>query len=124
MNHRTVSVSAAPYDGYPLDRMLESLACLGATHVEPAYVAGYTERFNEFAFAEGQAAEYEAALRRHGIRCHAVSAHLDLGRSDAVEAFKRRMDFARRLGARVINTFTAKRRRTKQFYANVEPLAR
>jgi sugar phosphate isomerase/epimerase len=124
MKHRTLSVSAAPYDGYPLDRMLESLARLGATHVEPAHVPGYTERFDESVFAEGKAAEYEAALHRHGIRCHAVSAHMDLGRADAVEAFKRRMDFARRLGARVINTFTAKRRRAKQFYANVEPLAR
>jgi sugar phosphate isomerase/epimerase len=123
MKHRTLSVSAALYDGYALDRMLESLARLGATHVEPAYVAGCTERFDELAFTEAKAAEYEAALHRHGIRCHAVSAHLDLGCSDAVDAFKRRMDFAHRLGARVVNTFTAKRRRAKQFYANVEPLA-
>jgi sugar phosphate isomerase/epimerase len=124
MKHRTLSVSAAPYDGYPLDRMLESLARVGATHVEPVYVAGYTERFDESVFAEGKAAEYEAALHRHGIRCHAVSAHMDLGRSDAVEAFKRRMGFARHLGARVVNTFTTSRQRGKQFYANVEQLAR
>ncbi|WP_028999846.1 sugar phosphate isomerase/epimerase family protein [Azohydromonas australica] len=123
MKHRTLSVSAALYDGYPLERMLESLARLGVTHVEPTYVAGYTERFDEHAFDEDKAAEYEAALHRHGIRCHAMSAHMDLSRPDAVEAFKRRMDFAHHLGARVINTFTAKRRRAKQFYANVEQLA-
>jgi sugar phosphate isomerase/epimerase len=123
MKHHTLSVSAALYDGYPIDRMLESLARLGVSHVEPAYVAGYTERFDESVFAEDKAAQYAAALHRHGMGCHAVSAHMDLGRSDAVEVFKRRMDFAHLLGARVINTFTADRRREKQFYANVDQLA-
>lgn len=123
IDHPT-SVSTAPYDGYPLDRMLESLARIGATHVEPAYVIGYTERFDESAFSLARAAEYASALRQHGLRCHAVSAHIDLGRSDAAGLFKGRMDFARRLGARVVNTFATTRRREKQFHANLEQVVR
>lgn len=119
-----ISISTAPYDGYSLDRMLESLSRIGATHVEPAYIIGYTEAFDEFAFSPGKAAEYAFALSQHGLRCHAVSAHIDLGRTDAADIFKGRMDFARRLGARVVNTFTATRRHQKQFYVNLEQLVR
>lgn len=119
-----ISISTAPYDGYSLDRMLESLSRIGATHVEPAYIIGYTEAFDEFAFSPGKAAEYALALSQHGLRCHAVSAHIDLGRTDAVDIFKGRMDFARRLGARVVNTFTTTRRHEKHFYVNLEQLVR
>jgi sugar phosphate isomerase/epimerase len=124
MTDQPISVSTAPYDGYSRDRMLESLARIGATHVEPAYVIGYTESFDESAFLPARAAEYVSALSQHGLRCYAVSAHMDLGRADAVELFKGRMDFARRLGAQVVNTFTTIRRREKRFYANMEQIVR
>jgi sugar phosphate isomerase/epimerase len=124
MTEHPLSVSTAPYDGYSLDRTLESLARIGATHVEPAYVIGYTESFDETAFSPACAAQYAAALSQHGLRCYAVSAHMDLGRSGAAELFKVRMDFARRLGAKVVNTFTATRRREKQFHANMEKIVR
>jgi sugar phosphate isomerase/epimerase len=124
MSNQPVSVSTAPYDGYALDRKLESLARVGATHVEPAYVIGYTEGFDETAFSSASATAYASAISRHGLRCYAVSAHMDLGRTDAVELFKGRMDFARRLGAQVINTFAASRSRQKQFYANLEQIVR
>ena len=120
----TLSVSTAPYDGYSRDRTLESLARIGATHVEPAYVAGYTEGFDESAFLPERATDYATALKQHGLYCHAVSAHMDLGRADAAGLFKIRMDFARHLGARVVNTFTASRRREKQFFSNLEQVLR
>lgn len=121
---RIVSVSGAPYDGYPFPRMLESLAAIGATHVEPAFIVGYTEPFDESAFTAEEARRHAAWLQEHGIRCHAFSSHIDLGRADAVEVFKGRMDFARRLGARVINTNAAARSNEKRFYANIDQLAR
>jgi sugar phosphate isomerase/epimerase len=124
MTYHPVSVSTAPYDGYSRDRMLESLARIGATHVEPAYVIGYTEGFDETAFSAASATAYASALSQHGLRCYAVSAHMDLGRANVVDIFKGRMDFARRLGAQVVNTFTAARRREKQFHANLELLIR
>ena len=124
MTDQPISVSTAPYDGYSRDRMLESMVRIGATHVEPAYVIGYTESFDESAFLPARAAEYASALSQHGLRCYAVSAHMDLGRIDAAEIFKGRMDFARCLGAQVVNTFTANRRREKQFYANMEQIVR
>lgn len=121
---RIVSISGAPYDGYPLDQMLESLARIGATHVEPAYIVGYTEPFDESAFTPAKAAEAERALRNAGIRVHAMSSHIDLGRPDALDVFRGRMDFAARLGAKVINTNAAARANEARFFAHIEPLAK
>jgi sugar phosphate isomerase/epimerase len=121
---RIVSISAAPYDGYEFPRVLESLASIGATHVEPAFIVGYTEPFDESAFTPDKARQHAAWLREHGVRCHAFSSHIDLGRDDAVEVFRGRMDFARALGAQVINTNAAARKLKKRFFANIEVLAR
>lgn len=120
---RIVSVSAAPYDGYPFPRVLESLAACGATHVEPAFIVGYTEPFDESAFAPEQARKYVAWLKDAGIACHAFSSHIDLGRPDALEVFRGRMDFARAIGARVINTNAAHRSNERRFYSNIATLA-
>lgn len=120
---RIVSISAAPFDGYPFPRVLESLASIGATYVEPAFIVGYTEPFDESAFTAAQAKQYTAWLKDAGIACHAFSSHIDLGRPDALEVFRGRMDFARALGARVINTNAAARSNEHRFYTNIAQLA-
>jgi len=122
MTQRQISVSTAPFDGYSLDRALESMSRVGVTHIEPALVPGYVERFNEDVFSACHAAAYEATMRKHGLSCVAFSAHLDLGLSASVGSFKRRMEFAKRLGARFVNTFTTIRRKERQFFINMEKL--
>jgi sugar phosphate isomerase/epimerase len=124
MSTRSVSISAAPYDGYPFPRVLESLAACGATHVEPAYIVGYTEPFDESSFSDAQARQHAGWLRASGIRCHAFSSHIDLGRPDALEVFTGRMNFAAQLGAKVINTNAAARAHEKRFFEHIGPLAR
>lgn len=121
---RIISISGAPYDGYPVPAMLDSLARCGVTHVEPAYIVGYTEPFDEGAFTEAKGREFAGWLAAAGVGCHAFSSHIDLGRADAVEVFRGRMDFARRLGARVINTNAAARSNEARFFDNIEVLAR
>jgi sugar phosphate isomerase/epimerase len=121
---RIVSISGAPYDGHPVPAMLASMAACGARYIEPAYIVGYTEAFDESAFAPAQALQWRRWLRDAGMDCHAMSSHIDLGRDDAVEVFLGRMDFARALGAEVINTNAAARRLKKRFFANIEVLAR
>jgi sugar phosphate isomerase/epimerase len=53
-----------------------------------------------------------------------MSSHIDLGAADSVAVFRSRMDFARRIGARVINTNAAVRDNAEGFARNIEPLAR
>jgi sugar phosphate isomerase/epimerase len=124
MTPRIISFSAAPYDGYEFPRALESLAACGVRHIEPAFIAGYTEAFDESAFTADRARQYAAWLGDSGIGCFAFSSHIDLGRDDAVGVFLGRMDFAARLGARVINTNAAARCSSDRFFQNIEILAR
>ena len=124
MNTRIVSISAAPYDGYSFPEVLESLAACGVRHVEPAFIVGYTEPFDESAFTGAKAQQYLTWLNASGLGCFAFSSHIDLGRADAVDVFKGRMDFAATLGAKVINTNAAARRLSDNFFGNIEILAR
>lgn len=121
---RIISLSGAPYDGHPVPAMLASMAACGARHVEPAYIVGYTEPFDESSFTPAQTQQWRRWLMDAGMACHAMSSHIDLGRDDAVDVFRGRMDFARGLGAEVINTNAAARKLKKRFFSNIEVLAR
>lgn len=120
---RVVSISAAPYDGHEFPRALDSMARCGVRYVEPAFIVGYTEPFDEATFSTANARQHRAWLDASGLRCHAMSSHIDLGRADAMEVFPQRMDFAATLGARVINTNAAARANEARFMANIGGLA-
>lgn len=121
---RTISISAAPYDGHPVPLMLESIARCGATHVEPAFIVGYTEPFDESSFSAANRSLWQGWLADAGVRCHAMSSHIDLGEKNAASIFLKRMDFARELGASVINTNAAARSNALQFMTNIDVLGR
>ena len=120
---RAVSISAAPYDGYEFPLVLDSMARCGVRFVEPAFIVGYTEPFDEETFAPANARRYRTWLDGSGLGCHAFSSHIDLGRSDAVDVFRGRMDFAAALGTAVINTNAAVRTNRGRFLDNIGRLA-
>ncbi len=124
MTERIVSFSTAPYDGYDFPEILESLAACGIRYAEPAFIVGYTGPFDESAFSRRQAEQYITWFKASGLACHAFSSHIDLGREDAVAVFKGRMDFAARLGAKIINTNAAARASSERFFRNIDPLVR
>lgn len=121
---RIVSLSAAPYDGHAMPVVFESVARLGVKHVEPAFIVGYTEPFDETAFLPARIVECRVELERAGLACHALSTHIDLGLPDAVEVFTNRMAFAAGIGARIVCTNAAARSRAAAFERNLETLLR
>jgi sugar phosphate isomerase/epimerase len=123
MSDRIISISAAPYDGYAFPATLDSIASCGAQYVEPAFIVGYTEPFDESSFRLSKVPQYINWLKQSGIKCYAFSAHLDLGKSDSDTVFARRMDFARALGAKVINTNAANLTNAEGFFRNIRVLA-
>jgi sugar phosphate isomerase/epimerase len=123
MSDRIISISAAPYDGYPFPAMLDSIASCGAQYVEPAFIVGYTEPFDESSFEPSQVPKYTNWLKQSGLQCFAFSSHIDLGQPRSDQVFARRMDFARALGARVINTNAAKRSNVDGFFHHIQILA-
>lgn len=108
---RTVSVSTALFDGYPMEQAIEEIALAGALSVEPAYIKGYVE-FDESAFCEASATRMRHILAAAGLPAIAVSAHLDLGLRDALEMLERRIRYAAGIGARflITNAGSASRR--------------
>jgi sugar phosphate isomerase/epimerase len=120
---RIISISAAPYDGFEFPAMLDSIASCGAQYVEPAFIVGYTEPFDESTFRLSNVPKYTAWLKQSGLQCFAFSSHIDLGKPDSDAVFARRMDFARALGVRIINTNAANRRNADGFFRNIRILA-
>ena len=123
MSDRIISISAAPYDGYEFPAALDSIASCGAQYVEPAFIVGYTEPFDESSFRLSNVPQYTNWLKQSGLQCYAFSAHMDLGKSDSDTVFARRMDFARALGAKVINTNAANLTNAEGFFRNIRVLA-
>lgn len=123
MSNRIISISAAPYDGHEFPAMLDSIASCGAQYVEPAFIVGYTEPFDESTFSLSNVPQYTTWLKQSGLQCFAFSSHIDLGKSDSDTVFARRMDFARALGAKIINTNAASRTNADGFFRNIRILA-
>jgi sugar phosphate isomerase/epimerase len=120
---RIISISAAPYDGFEFPAMLDSIASCGAQYVEPAFIVGYTEPFDESTFRLSNVPKYTAWLKQSGLQCFAFSSHIDLGNPDSDTIFARRMDFAQALGVKIINTNAAHRRNADGFFRNIRVLA-
>jgi sugar phosphate isomerase/epimerase len=119
-----LSISAAAFDGYELPVVFAEIAALGAGYVELAFIQGYTDAFGEETFSEKKAKTVRRDLAEAGLACFALSAHMDLSAAEGVGIFERRMTFAKSVGAGLIVTNAAPRFREKEFFQNIEALAR
>lgn len=117
-------VSTAAYDGYSFDEVFTSLKGLGVTCVELAFIGGYTEAFTEEYFCQKNADIILELLASSGLSCTSFSSHVDLTADGIVEVFKKRMDFAKMVGASIIVTNAAPVEKADIFYWNMKELAR
>lgn len=108
-----VSVATAAYDGYDLERILESLARVGARHVDLSEPIAFSARVGERWYSKPSATAFSSTLARYGLQCHALSAHLDLLDLGQRAEFTRRLEFAHRVGAGVVNVLAGPRRRER-----------
>jgi len=120
---RVISISTAAYDGHDLATVLREVSQLGTGFVELAYIQGYVEAFSESFFSDSNARMIHGLLSETGLSCLAFSAHMDLTTRGSVEAFRRRMDFANRVGAKIIVSNAGLRTGQDQFMKNIEELA-
>jgi len=123
--NRIISISSVPYDGYEFPRALESLAACAVTHVEPAFIIGYSGPIDDGDFTAAKAGQYSAWLADAGIACHAFSAHnIQFDRADVVDIYRGRMDFAAGMGARIINVTAAARADSAAYFRQIDVIAR
>lgn len=117
-----IAVSTSSYAGYSLPVALEHIAKCGFKQVEIAATSGQVEHVSEGDFNEKGANRIIQHLRDAGLRNTAFSGHIFLSDHDAVERFEPRMDFAKAIGASIINTKAGPVGQKDQFYRNVEDL--
>jgi sugar phosphate isomerase/epimerase len=118
-----ILISTAAYDGYSLTTALEEISGLGIDLVELAFIDGYTDPFTEDFFSKPNADTIVSALAENHLVCLSFSAHMDLSRASAVDVFKRRMQFAKRVGARYIVSNAGPRQHRNDFMSNMKELA-
>ena len=118
-----LSINTLAYEGYDLTTALQEIAKIGVSHVELGYTRGWTEGLTEEHFSEASAADINRLLSDLGLSSIALSAHIDLTTEAAVDELKRRIDFGKRLGAKIVNTKVGARSDLKQFEKNIGPIA-
>lgn len=119
-----ILISTACFDGYDLPTSISEIAAIGADAVELAFIEGYTDPFVEEDFNQTHADTIIAALERHNLSCLSFSAHMDMTKEHAVSIFKKRMLFARMIGAKFIVSNAAPLQNKVQFLANITELGR
>ena len=117
-----IALNTLAFHGYPLDTALEEIARLSA-YVEPVYISKYDPTLREEYFNETNAQRLRQRLEGLGLKATSMGSHLDLGQADSVEIFRRRMEFARAIGAGMILTNATEKSRQATFLRNIERLA-
>ena len=117
-----IIISTAAYDGYDLEVAFREIAETGVDLVEIAFIEGYTDPFTEDYFNQDNAARISTLLAEYGLACMSFSAHVDLSREGIVDTFKKRMAFARQLGAQYIISNAAPLPNKTQFMQNIARL--
>ena len=120
---RIVSVSTMAFDGYPLETALDELAALGVKYVEPASVDKIFQHLVEADFCDTRAAWLRGHLAARRLACLSLSAHMDLTGPDSVERFHRRIEFARNVGARCVNSIAGPAGKLEEFRKNILAIA-
>lgn len=117
-----IAMSTSSYAGYPLLIALEHIAFIGIKQVEIAAISGQIEHVSNSDFHEKGASRINQYLKNLGLKTTAFSGHIFLSDSNATTKFRPRMDFAKYIGASIINTKAGPPRLKAQLYRNIEKL--
>ena len=117
-----IAINTLAFHGYPLDTALEEIAQL-TSEVEPVYISKYDPTLDEDYFNERNARMLRQRLEGLRLKVTSMASHMDLGQPGSVNIFKRRMDFAKGIGAGVILTNASHESQGQTFLRNIEALA-
>jgi len=121
---RIISVSSVAFDGYPLETALDELAGLGVRYVEPSSVDKVFQHLVEEDFCDRRAAWLKEQMASRGLACFSLSAHMDLSQRDSADRFRRRLEFARLIGARIVNTIAGPTEGLTGFQDNISAIGK
>jgi len=123
MNPKPIlAINTLAYHGYDLPTAVREVAKLGVEYIEPALISSYYPEFTEEYFTSANAQELLQLMNENNLKIVALAAHMDLGQVDAITGFKKRMEFAKELDARIIHTNTTQQARKSTFLKNIGEL--
>lgn len=106
--------------GYSLDDALSIVRKCGFEYVEIASIAGFCEHVSPAQMDAEYAAKVKNKLTEHGLKIHALAGHLDLTIESDLKDFLKKMDFAKRIGAKIVNTNSGPLQRMNEFKAAIK----
>ncbi len=123
MSNLEIGVNTAMFDGLDMDVAFSTIKKAGFHYVELAYNQGYVGKMPPELFGEENARQVAALLEKHQLGTRSFGATMNMGASDAVAQFKRRIRFANLIGAKWINICVGRKEDRQQIVANLKELA-
>lgn len=105
--------------GYTLEEALELVKESGFEYAELSSIVNMCEHINPKDLNAEYAEKIKELLDKVGMKCHAVSGHVDLTIDEQFKDFLKKIEFAGRIGAKIINTNSGPIERLPIFHKNM-----
>lgn len=108
--------------GYPLDTALDIVKESGFEYAELSSIVNMCEHIEPSRLNAEYAAMIKEMLDAKGMKCYAVSGHVDLTEEGQFQDFLKKIEFTGRIGAKIINTNSGPVERLDVFYKNMSKI--
>lgn len=108
--------------GYELDEALDIVKESGFECAELSSIVNMCEHINPDNITPEYAQQVKEMLEKKGMSCYAVSGHVDLTEDKQFHDFLKKVEFAGRIGAHIINTNSGPKSRRDVFYKNMSSI--
>lgn len=105
--------------GYTLEEALMMVKESGFEYAELSSIVNMCEHINPKDITPEYAEKIKALLEKTEVKCYAVSGHVDLTIDEQFEDFLKKIEFAGRIGAKIINTNSGPLDRLTIFHKNM-----
>lgn len=128
-----IGATTSCYTGFKLEEALQGISKAGLNYVELSAMfnpcdtkADIAEHVIPEKMTDDDVKSLKDMLKQYSLIPMSISGHSDLVKSEGVEAIKRRIDLAQRIGAEIVNTKTgdpSSEEELRSFYKNIGELA-
>lgn len=105
--------------GYSLENALDFVKEAEFDYAELSSIINMCEHIDPKLITSEYAAEIKGMLDLKGLKCHAVSGHVDLTEEGQLQEFLKKIEFSSRIGAKIINTNSGPVSRLEIFKKNM-----
>ena len=117
-----VSLGTNLCKGYSFEKALDIVKKSGFTYVEPSSIINMCEHVRPEEMTAEYASKVKAMLAEKGLKCYALSGHVDLTEEKQFHDFLKKIAFAGRIGAKMINTNSGPLQKLDIFYKNMKEI--